>query len=193
LVIALGGGVAYAADTVFSTDIVDGEVKTADIATNAVHTGEIGHNQIRTGDVRELDGFFEAAANSGICEADSGNPTNCLSTSITLARPGKLLVNMTSSWHTFEFDSGTPGDDTTLVRGRCWLTVDGTQIGDKQAAGERSSGLSTHPAGAPGALAITALSGPLAAGAHTAVVVCAEGDGDLDWQNINMTAALVAG
>ena len=38
LVIAVGGGAAYAANTVFSTDIVDGEVKTADIATNAVRS-----------------------------------------------------------------------------------------------------------------------------------------------------------
>ena len=36
LLIALGTGSAYAANTVFSTDIVDGEVKTADIANNAV-------------------------------------------------------------------------------------------------------------------------------------------------------------
>ena len=42
LVSILGGGVAYAANTVFSSDIADGEVKTADI----------GNNQIRSADVR---------------------------------------------------------------------------------------------------------------------------------------------
>ena len=36
LLIALGTGSAYAANTVFSTDIVDGEVKTADLDNNAV-------------------------------------------------------------------------------------------------------------------------------------------------------------
>jgi len=193
LVIAVGGGAAYAANTVFSADIVDGEVKTADIATNAVRTGEIANNQIRTADVRELDGFFEGAANAGVCQADSGTPTTCLSAPITLERPGRLLVNMTSSWHTFELDTGAAGQDATLVRGRCFLTVDGAQIGDAQAAGERSAGQSTHPDNAPGSMAITALSGPLAAGGHTASLVCTEEDGDLDWQNINLTAALVAG
>ena len=37
LLIALGTGSAYAANTVFSTDIVDGEVKTADIARQRRH------------------------------------------------------------------------------------------------------------------------------------------------------------
>ena len=38
--LVLGGGTAYAANTVFSTDIVDGEVKTADLADNGVDDGE---------------------------------------------------------------------------------------------------------------------------------------------------------
>jgi hypothetical protein len=194
LVIAVGGGVAYAANTVFSTDIVDGEVKTADIATNAVRSTKIAPKQIQSGDVRELDAFFGAAANTGICTADSGAPVECLQTTVDAERPGRLLVNMTSSWHTFSLAvPARPGDDPTLVRGRCWLTVDGTQIGDKQAAGERSNGLSNHPNTAPGSLAITALSGPIEAGSHNVGMVCAEEDGDLDWQNINLTAAFVAG
>jgi hypothetical protein len=194
LFLVVAGGTAYAANTVFSSDIVNGEVKAADIATGAVHTSEIGDNQVRSADVKELDGFFEATAAGGNCGADSGTPAECLSARITLERPGKLLVNMTSSWHTFALDTGLPGDDPTLVRGRCWLTVDGTQIGDKQAAGEKSSnGVPAHPVDAPGALAITALSGPLPAGSHIAELFCTQEDGDLDWQNINLTAALVAG
>ena len=194
LVIAVGGGAAYAANTVFSTDIVDGEVKTADIATNAVRSTKIAPKQIQSGDVRELDAFFEAAANTGICTADSGAPVNCVETTVDTERPGRLLVNMTSSWHTFSLAvPARPGDDPTLVRGRCGLTVDGAQIGDQQAAGERSNGVSTHPSGAPGSMAITALSGPLAAGRHSVAMFCAEEDGDLDWQNINLTAAFVAG
>ncbi len=43
LFLVLSGGVAYAADTVLSSDIVDGEVKTADI----------GNNQVRSVDVRD--------------------------------------------------------------------------------------------------------------------------------------------
>ena len=53
LFLILAGGAAYAADTVFSTDIVDGEVKAPDIASNAVRTGKIGNNEVRSADVRD--------------------------------------------------------------------------------------------------------------------------------------------
>ena len=43
LFLVLTGGVAYAADTVFSADIVNGEVKSVDI----------GNNQVRSADVRD--------------------------------------------------------------------------------------------------------------------------------------------
>ena len=55
LFLVLTGGVAYAANTVFSTDIVDGEVKTADI----------GNNQIRTADLRD-----DSLAGGGLTGAD---------------------------------------------------------------------------------------------------------------------------
>ncbi len=43
-VIAVAGGTAYAANTVFSTDIVNGEVKAPDIATGAVNGGKLAAN-----------------------------------------------------------------------------------------------------------------------------------------------------
>jgi hypothetical protein len=46
LVIAVGGGVAYAANTIFSTDIVNGEVKTADLDNGAVTTGKVRNGQV---------------------------------------------------------------------------------------------------------------------------------------------------
>jgi hypothetical protein len=44
--LALGGTTAYAANTVFSTDIVDGQVKTADLASAAVTNGKLGNNAV---------------------------------------------------------------------------------------------------------------------------------------------------
>jgi hypothetical protein len=55
LVLILGGGAAYAADTVFSSDIVDGEVKGADIGTN----------EVRSSDVRD-----DTRSNGGLTSAD---------------------------------------------------------------------------------------------------------------------------
>jgi len=51
LFVALGGVGAYAADTVFSTDIVDGEVKQQDIAQGAVTGSKIRQNAIQTAHV----------------------------------------------------------------------------------------------------------------------------------------------
>jgi hypothetical protein len=52
LFIVIAGGTAYAADTVFSSDIVDGEVKTADLATSSVRTQEIVNGQVANADLR---------------------------------------------------------------------------------------------------------------------------------------------
>ena len=98
LIVALGGGVAYAADTIFSSDIVDGEVKTADVATGAVRSAEIANNQVRSPDVRELNSFFEASSDTGSCGSDDHLPESCADSTITLDRPGKLLLNATGEW-----------------------------------------------------------------------------------------------
>jgi hypothetical protein len=57
LVLIVGGGTAYAVDTVFSADIVDGEVKTQDIGTN----------QVLSADVRD-----DTRPNGGLTSADIG-------------------------------------------------------------------------------------------------------------------------
>jgi hypothetical protein len=54
LFVALGTGTAYAANTVFSTDIVDGQVKTPDLADSAVTNVKIAPSAVGSG--RILDG-----------------------------------------------------------------------------------------------------------------------------------------
>ena len=51
LMIAIGTGGAYAANTVFSTDIVDGEVKAADLDNNSVRSTKIGTGQVLNQDL----------------------------------------------------------------------------------------------------------------------------------------------
>ena len=46
--VAVGGGAAYAANTVFSTDIVDGEVATRDLANGAVTIGKLAGNSVNS-------------------------------------------------------------------------------------------------------------------------------------------------
>jgi hypothetical protein len=59
LVFALGGSSAYAANTVFSADIVDGEVKTADLGPDAVTNAKLADNAVGTHKIN--DGGVRAA------------------------------------------------------------------------------------------------------------------------------------
>ena len=48
------GGTPYAADTVFSSDIVDGEVKSVDIGNNEIGSADVKDNSINTFDVHSF-------------------------------------------------------------------------------------------------------------------------------------------
>jgi hypothetical protein len=139
-----------------------------------------------------------AVSTTGGCSADGRVLTACATATITLARPGRLLLNATSGWYTNTLDDVAPpgdtADDPTLVRGSCNLAVDGTSVDSYQSMGERqqSGVLSNHPAQAGGGtMALTGLSWILSVGAHTVEVDCLEQDGDLDWSQMNLTVALV--
>jgi len=54
LFVALGGTSAYAANTVFSTDIVDGEVKSVDIGNGEVGSADVKDNSLNTFDVHSF-------------------------------------------------------------------------------------------------------------------------------------------
>jgi len=51
LLLVLTGGVAYAANTIASSDIIDGQVRTADLAANAVNTAKIADGQVTEADI----------------------------------------------------------------------------------------------------------------------------------------------
>jgi hypothetical protein len=87
LLIALGTGSAYAANTVFSTDIVDGEVKAADLDNNSVRSTKIGTGQVLNQDLgadavdasKVLDGSIAHADLSN----DAVNSANVVNESLT--------------------------------------------------------------------------------------------------------------
>jgi len=64
LLVALGTGGAYAANTVFSTDIVDGEVKAVDLASNSVRTSKIGTGQVTSSDLAPPEPWTRVRAGS---------------------------------------------------------------------------------------------------------------------------------
>ena len=47
------GGVAYAANTVFSSDIVNGEVKSVDIGTGQVQTADVKNESLTGHDIQD--------------------------------------------------------------------------------------------------------------------------------------------
>jgi hypothetical protein len=51
--LVVGGGAAYAANTVFSTDIVDGQVKTQDLAADAVTSPKILDGGVKVTDIND--------------------------------------------------------------------------------------------------------------------------------------------
>jgi hypothetical protein len=55
LFLVLAGGSAYAANTVFTTDIVDGEVKAADLGGAAVTNSKLGPNSVGSGKIIDGD------------------------------------------------------------------------------------------------------------------------------------------
>ena len=71
LFLVLSGGVAYAANTVFSSDIVNGEVKSVDIANNQVRSADVRDDTLAGGGLTAADldpgAFFSAdIARSGV-------------------------------------------------------------------------------------------------------------------------------
>ena len=72
--VVLAGGVAYAANTVFSTDIVDGQVKTVDLANGAVTgqklaDGSITGDKVKDGEIRGRDVFDDSLKGADIDES----------------------------------------------------------------------------------------------------------------------------
>ena len=69
LLIALGTGGAYAANTVFSTDIVNGEVKSVDIGTGQVQSADVRNGGLKGADIGQVQ-FVSFTGNIGTIQAN---------------------------------------------------------------------------------------------------------------------------
>jgi hypothetical protein len=68
--LVIGGGVAYAANTVFSSDIVDGEVKTDDLDTESVTSAKLKNSGVHTLDVDDDAVTAEKIATGAVASAE---------------------------------------------------------------------------------------------------------------------------
>jgi hypothetical protein len=64
LFLVIAGGTAYAANTVGSSDIIDGEVKTADIGNNQVYSADVRNDTQPNGGLTDADLAAESVASS---------------------------------------------------------------------------------------------------------------------------------
>jgi hypothetical protein len=72
LAVAVSTGGAYAANTVFSTDIVNGEVKTPDLAVDAVTSAKILDGGVKTADLADGGVTGQKVADDSLGAADLG-------------------------------------------------------------------------------------------------------------------------
>ncbi len=71
--VVLAGGTAYAANTVFSSDIVNGEVKNDDLAANAVGGAKIADRQVKNADLSIGASSSNTIADGGVQGIDVAN------------------------------------------------------------------------------------------------------------------------
>lgn len=183
LFLALTGGIAWALerDTVRSKHIVDEQVKGADVDEGSLHAPKLG---------------IVGRSTTGSCSADGG-PQDCATLVLDLPARARVLVNANAAFGVSNFDNdGTQVvDDTDLVRGRCYVTIDGVDdpvTGTVQIATEKRTAPGatawTGQIGEGGGISSTAVTRRLPAGPHTFAHRCIEDDGDVDFRNQTLSA-----
>jgi len=73
LMIAVGTGGAYAANTIGSSDIIDGQVKTADLGANAVNSSKLANGEVQVADIGQGAVATEEIANNQVKATDIGD------------------------------------------------------------------------------------------------------------------------
>jgi hypothetical protein len=138
LLIALGTGSAYAANTVFSTDIVDGEVKAADLDNNSVRSTKIGNGQVLNQDLGAdaVDGSKVLDASIAHADLASGavNSANVFDESLTSSDLATDSVNATEVANN-SIDSGEIAADSVLASDLAGASVGASELQDAAVGG----------------------------------------------------------
>jgi len=201
LFLVLTGGAAYAANTVFSTDIVDGEVKTADISdangvrsadvrddtltggglaavdlrSDSVGTSEVATNSLGGGDIREgtLDGLDANDNFDFACDPESTEYLDCdAPATITLERAMNVLVIATSHFSAF---------GGNRAWGNCRMETNGVVDSTEHPIGGDAEG--AHQGG----MNLVDVQS-LPRGTYTFDVSCNQVTGDIGYHNIRVAA-----
>lgn len=165
LVLALGGGAAYAVDKINSHDVVNGSIRSLDLKN---HKGVRGIDVARdslTG--RQIDErSLNSSAIAQVGGAETGGcvllvtPKSCVTTTLTLSSPSRILV----------VASGNQESLGGAAQASCRISID-TQtqpiaVDPGEAASDNTALTATN------GFARTFVSTPLAAGEHTIALSC---------------------
>ena len=92
LIVALGAGTAYAANTVFSTDIVDGDVQHVDLNASAVEGDRIVDGSVAHADLNAAAVAGDRVADGSLTLADVSGADVPTSLSVPKVRSGKCVT-----------------------------------------------------------------------------------------------------
>ena len=198
LFLVLTGGAAYAANTVFSSDIVDGQVKVADIGQGAVATSEVLNDTVTGGGLTAADlrsgsvGSAEVADQSlrgadlgvrvrsakqvddGSGAATCGQSTDfdeCITVFFTVPRPQRLLLVGSGEW---QGGSGTNAGECSFAVGNL------ADLGLRKFSGDGDTASGSN-------IAMNSVTGVLAQGGYEITIACREILGSMTVRNTELS------
>jgi hypothetical protein len=188
LFIALATGGAYAVDRISSGDVKNNSLRSADLKNRKAVAGkDVREDSLRGDQIRErsLDASRFApivgVGDAGDCDPTSTTPVSCVSSSITFARPARLLVIATGG----QYSAGPGGS-----RAGCEIRVDGVPRPTFATPGETQSHTSS---GATNGFARTLVTpDPLANGSHEVALFCWELDPDVRIETPTIAAIAIS-
>lgn len=162
----IGGGAAYAGGLIGSRDVANNSLRSVDLKNRqAVKGRDVKRNSLRGSEVNEkrLDARgFSAMAGSQELECDPTSSTfiNCATTTVSLKRPGRILVVAT----------GAAYSEGAAAHGTCEVRVNGADAPLSQTPGEETT--DNTSALASDGFARTLVTGPHEAGDVEIALAC---------------------
>ncbi len=202
-------------NSVRSKDIRNNDVRGRDIRNGTIGTADVGNESLLAEDFKPgqlpagpqggprggpqglrgakgdqgLVGPTFGRSGQGQCDPTSTAFLTCATTGrIGLPTSGRVLLIGASSW-----DNDLKEDPPNS--GSCHLEADGNAVGPAGSPFEVDAGEDTtiHNPGQGGSIAVTAVSGVLAAGPHTFELKCNETDGSMFFTDSTISAVLLGG